>query len=399
MHWPLKIQERLDHKDILIWGYGAEGKSTEEFLKRYCTKARVSVFEGAAEEIDFASYDYVIKSPGIFYPNEDDRIVSQTTLFLEEFRDQVIGVTGTKGKSTTSSLLAHTLRMCGKDVILVGNIGLPCLSKYDEVGPDTIIVFEMSCHQLFEIEVSPHISVYLNLYEDHLDYYKTIDRYHGAKQNIALHQTEQDYFFVGENVPTITTRSFVKEMPYAPENVYELTSLQGVHNQYNASIVKAIATGIYGIQTDKVWEAINSFRGLPHRLEPLGEIDGITYYDDSISTICQSAIQATQSIELAGSVLIGGMDRGIDYADLISFMKEKEDVEFICMYESGKRIYKELDSLKHCHYVEDLPHAVELAKEITPKGKACILSPAAASYGYFKNFEHRGNCFQELAGF
>ncbi len=395
----MKIQERLNNKDILIWGHGAEGKSSEEFLKRFCTKARVSIFEGTAEEIDFNAYDYVIKSPGIFYPNEDDKIVSQTTLFLEEFRDQVIGVTGTKGKSTTSSLLAHTLRTCGKDVILVGNIGLPCLSKYDEVGADTIIVFEMSCHQLFQIEVSPHIGVYLNLYEDHLDYYKTIERYHSAKQNIALHQTEQDYFFVGENVPIISTDGTVRVMPYDPKNVCELTSLQGVHNQYNASIVAEIAVEIYGLSEKEVWQAMNSFRGLPHRLERLGEIDGITYYDDSISTICQSAIQATESIESVGSVLVGGMDRGIDYTDLIAFIKGKEDVQFICMYESGQRIYEELASYNHCYFAKDLSMAVNLAKEITPKKRACILSPAAASYGYFKNFEHRGRCFQELVGF
>jgi UDP-N-acetylmuramoylalanine--D-glutamate ligase len=127
-----------------------------------------------------------------------------------------------------------------------------------------------------------------------------------------------------------------------------------------------------------------------------GNVNGVDYYDDSISTIPEAAIAAIRSIENAGTILLGGMDRNIDYDILIDFIREHGQYSYILMYKSGDRIYRELGDLPYCYYREDLQGAVELAKEITPAGKACILSPAAASYGYFKNFEERGDVFQKL---
>lgn len=379
----------------MIWGYGVEGKATEEFIRTHCEVNVLEIFEGSEEEIYFSEYDYIVKSPGIPCKSSYKQLVSQTSLFLEEFRNQVIGVTGTKGKSTTSSLLYHTLEQCGKEVLLVGNIGLPCLARYDDITKDSIIVFELSCHQLRDVTCSPHIAVYLNLYEDHLDYYGTMESYHNAKSNIILYQEKDDYSYVGENVPSISAKSRVESMVYKVEELI-IDVLQGEHNQYNARVVQIMLEKHFHIAIEKSREAMNTFRGLSHRLEYIDTIEGIKYYDDSISTICQSAIQAVESVERAGSVLIGGMDRGIDYSDLIEFMKTNETVLFICMYESGRRIYEEVRECTNVYYVEGLEEAVKLAKEVTPKGSACILSPAAASYGYFKNFEERGNCFKEL---
>ncbi|MFI3177451.1 MAG: UDP-N-acetylmuramoyl-L-alanine--D-glutamate ligase [Eubacteriales bacterium] len=391
--------DTLFKKRILIWGLGVEGKATRDFIQSYCEPSSVETFEGKAEDISWETYDYVVKSPGIYYPEPREQIISQTSLFLGEFRDQVIGITGTKGKSTTASLLYHTLRSCGKDVILVGNIGLPPLERYHEITEETIIVFELSCHQLYQLQISPHVAVYLNLYEDHLDYYGTIEHYHGAKLSIIRYQEKSDICYQGENVPDIPTQSRKEVIHKADAKGMNLTSLQGEHNQYNAYVVMEIATKLYGIAKEAAMEAMNSFRGLPHRLERLGEIEGVTYYDDSISTICQSAIQATTSIHNVGTVLIGGMDRGIDYGDLIDFIKERSDVNFICMYASGNRIYQEVCHVPDAYYCEDLDEAIPLAQKITPWGKACILSPAAASYGYFKNFEERGDYYKQKLGF
>lgn len=380
----------------MIWGYGMEGKATEEFLLTHCQVDMLEIFQGTEEEITFDQYDYVIKSPGINCTTPHKELISQTSLFLEEFRDQVIGITGTKGKSTTSSLLYHALEDCDKDVILVGNIGLPCLARYDEIRKDTIIVFEMSCHQLRDLQCSPHIAVYLNLYEDHLDYYGTMESYHQAKWNIVGNQTKDDYSYIGENVPLLGLKSQFNITCYHMKDMVITTALQGTHNQYNAKIVQTIMKNHFQISHEESQEAMNTFRGLPHRLERIDTIDGITFYDDSISTICQSAIQAVESVENTGSVLIGGMDRGIDYTELIEFIRGCKRVQFICMYESGRRIYEQVKELENVHYVVDLEEAVKCAKEITPKGGACILSPAAASYGYFKNFEERGNYFKKL---
>ena len=374
----MKITEILKGKRILLWGYGLEGKSTEKFINKYCDVAELTVFQGKRDEIDEDAYDYIIKSPGIVAWDLSDKFTSMTDLFLSEFSGQVIGITGTKGKSTTSSLLYTVLSKCtDRPALLVGNIGLPALDYYGSITDDTIIVFEMSCHQLAHAGISPHIAVFLNLYEEHLDYYQTMAKYFRAKANITLNQKPGDYLFVGNNVPPLDTK--------AAKTV-----------KFNARFVYAISTQLFGCDPDKVREALGEFTGLRHRMQFAGNYDGVDYYDDSISTIPEAAIAAIRSIPNAGTILLGGMDRNIDYDILIDYIREHGEYNYILMYKSGERIYKEVGTLPYCRYTEDLQGAVALAKEITPSGKACILSPAAASYGYFKNFEERGDVFQQL---
>ena len=191
----MKITDILEGKRVLIWGYGREGKSTERFIRDFCHVQALSVYEGKKDGIREDDWDCIIKSPGIKAEGLSEKYTSQTQLFLEEFRDRTVGVTGTKGKSTTSSLLYTVLAACsGRKTFLVGNIGYPCLDYYGEIDDNSLIVFEMSCHQLSTVTLSPHTAVFLNLYEEHLDYYGTFDRYFAAKKNITLFQTEEDYF-------------------------------------------------------------------------------------------------------------------------------------------------------------------------------------------------------------
>jgi UDP-N-acetylmuramoylalanine--D-glutamate ligase len=390
----LRNQMRLHGKNILIWGYGREGKSTENFLKRQCPDAKVTIFEGVREDIEEDKYDFIVKSPGIVMKEDNPKYTSQTEIFLKKFRNQVVGITGTKGKSTTSSMLYKVLSDCsGKKVILLGNIGKPCLDYYEEVDKDTIVVFEMSCHQLMHTRVSPHVAVFLNLYEEHLDYYGTVEAYFEAKSHVTRYQTAGDYVYLGENVPYIETAAR-KKIISAKDICHERMHVLGEHNQYNAEFVREIATEVYGCAPEKVDESLAGFEGLPHRLQYVGEYDGVRYYDDSISTIPEAAISAADSIPDIQTILIGGMDRGINYDILVDFIKARTDLKFICAYESGRRIYDAVGESEHCFYVNDLKDAVDYAKQITDKGKACVLSPAAASYGYFKNFEERGDAFQ-----
>ncbi len=390
------VVQLLENKKILIWGYGREGKSTEAFLNRHCKSVSVDVFEGKREDFNEEDYDIIIKSPGIKMEEDHPKYYSQTELFLEQYRDRVIGITGTKGKSTVSSMLYKVLKEnSGKKVLLMGNIGLPCLDYFDEVTQDTLVVFEMSCHQLAHTNVSPHVAVFLNLYEEHLDYYGTLDIYFTAKSHIACYQKQGDYFFVGENVPAIPCEGRVKVMPYDFSRRYELQIL-GEQNQYNAGIVYEIATEIFGCDEEGVRESLRTFTGLPHRLQPVGVYGGVRYYDDSISTIPEAAINAVKSIPDVGTIIIGGMDRGIDYTLLEEFIRTREDVNFICAYDTGKRIYDTVSGCRNVYRVEDLKDAVAMAHRLTLSGKACVLSPAAASYGYFKNFEERGDVFREL---
>lgn len=398
----MSVTERFTGKRILIWGYGREGKSTEDFLKRCCKPASIEVFQGKREEINEDNYDYIFKSPGIVMHEENPKYTSQTQVFIEEHGSKTIGITGTKGKSTTSSLLYTVLNACsGHETILMGNIGLPCLDYFDHITDDTIVVFELSAHQLAHTTVSPHVGVFLNLYEDHLDYYKTMERYYTAKTHVALYQKTEDYCFVGSNVPEFATEGAKTVISCDKDYTYDL-SIEGNHNRYNAEFVYRIATEVYGCNGEAVKAALKTFTGLAHRLQKIASVDGVDYYDDSISTIPQATISAATSLTNAKTLLIGGMDRGIDYTVLEHFIPAHDEYIYICMYESGKRIYDSVINQQdyknpgNLYYVEDLKAAVSKAKEVTLQGSACVLSPAAASYGYFKNFEERGDVFKEL---
>ncbi len=394
----MRITEKLDNKRILIWGKGREGKSSEKFLQEHCPGAAFEMVEGSEDEILKLSkdFDYILKSPGIITHVPEPKYISQTRLFMEEFGSQVVGITGTKGKSTTSSLLYHVLHdLRDGNAILCGNIGLPCFDYYDEIGKDTIVVYELSCHQLSDLEFSPHVAVFLNLYEDHLDRYITMENYFNAKKNISVHQGSSDFLFYGNDVPEIETAASKTLLNFDTSMSFNM-SLKGAHNQFNATFVYRICTEVFGLDPEKVRSSIETFTGLHHRLEFIGNYDGIDFYNDSISTIPQATIQAATSVPNTATLLVGGMDRGIDYSSLIAFIREHPEYQYICSYESGKRIYEDVGDLPYTHLVADLKESVELGKKITPSGKACILSPAAASYTHFKDFEARGEKFCQL---
>ena len=283
----------------------------------------------------------------------------------------------------------------GHNILLVGNLGFPCLNYYDSIDDDTVIVFEMSCHQLSDLKISPHIGIFLNLFEEHLDYYGTFERYARAKMNIAFHQNVDDFFFCGENVPEIDTKAKKTVVVYDPEQRFEM-KLLGEHNQFNAQMVYKVCSLLFGCEDKALRAAFASFTGLAHRLEYVANVAGVDYYDDSISTIPEATILALESVPNAKTVIIGGMDRNIDYDILVRYVRDHAQYFYIFSYESGRRIYNEVSDLDYCFYMEDLAGAVRMAKEITPEGQACVLSPAAASYGYFKNFEERGDAFKKL---
>ncbi len=392
----MKISERLDGKSVLIWGYGREGKSTERFLNRFCHVKSCEIYEGPEDGKDFSRYDFVIKSPGIRTERCPENFTSQTELFLSEFAPQTIGITGTKGKSTTASLLYSTLSAClERNVLLVGNIGLPCLDYYGSIDADTVVVFEMSCHQLCHLRLSPHIAVFLNLYEDHLDYYGTRERYFEAKRNITAHQSAEDLLLVGSEVPPLSTAARTRVIGPERPDAFAL-QLRGSHNQFNARFVYTICTELFGCDGAAVRESMAGFSGLSHRMQFVRTVNGVSYYNDSISTIPEATIAAIRSIENVKTVLIGGLDRGIHYGVLVDFIRQHPAYNYILCYASGARIYREVAELSCCRYTETLEDALRLAQELTPPGGACLLSPAAASYGYFKNFEDRGNAFMAL---
>lgn len=443
-----QIIDELTGKSILILGFGREGKSTLNFLlsnnvdcrigiadkneildENLLNKERISLHTGKYYLDSMKDYDLVIKTPGISIKDIDltgirEKITSQTELFLKYAGYKTIGITGTKGKSTTSSLIYNILKQ-EKNVLLVGNIGLPAFEMIDSFDDTDWYIYELSSHQLEFVEHSPKIAVLLNMFEEHLDHYTSYETYKEAKRNIFKYQKDSDWYVYNNDISDIlnenrvltqnqikVTASKIDEENTASYTKNDITininddttiivlpqdmKLKGMHNIYNITVATSVAK-IIGVSEDNIIKGIETFETLPHRLQNIGTYAGVTYVDDSISTIPAATISAVASVENVDTIIVGGMDRGINYEPLIEYIIKGNVQNVILMYDSGKQIYEAVKDKVHTNvvYVENLEQAVKKAVAITKKGRACIMSPAAASYGTFKNFEERGEYFKE----
>lgn len=415
----MKIEE-LKNKKVLILGFGLEGKDTFLFLKKKFPQKDIYIAD-AKELKDFdlktrkllekanlilgknylsqiKGFDVIIKTPGI--PLEKIKkqvgqaiITSQTELFLSNCPSLVIGITGTKGKSTTAALLYHVLKNNGFDIYLVGNIETPALSYLEKAKKETIFVYEMSCHQLDNLKLSPPIAVFLNIYPEHLDYYKTFKRYFSAKANIALHQKRGDYFVFNSKFALL--RSLAKKVKSKPVPIKKDKINLNITHQDNLNAVLTVGE-ILKVNQEDILKAMKTFKKLPHRLEYVGEFQGIKFYDDSISTIPESTIFALE--ELGSDVqtlIVGGMDRGISFNKLGKKITESKIKTLILFPDSGKKILKGVKRKIKSYFVSSMEEAVNLSFQNTEKGKICLLSLASPSYNLFKNFKERGDLFKK----
>lgn len=438
------ILDKLKDKSIAILGFGREGKSTYNFLRKYFPEKELTIIDQKEIDIDdmytvtvsgsdylsnLEIFDVIIKTPGISLKDIDttnlkDKITSQLELLLEVNKNNIIGITGTKGKSTTSSLTYEVIKAQKEDVYLLGNIGVPVLDNIENYKEDTTLVIEMSSHQLEYIKESPHIAAILNLYQDHLDHSGTLEHYHNNKMNIFKHQTKEDYLiyssdneylnnkmtefdykaikynvrFDNENLLGNDVRIIDKDVFINNELVYTDTErkLLGDHNLKNIMFVLTIAK-LLNLDLDKAKETIKEFNGLKYRMEYIGKYNNIHYYNDTIATIPDATINAVKAIKNVDTLIFGGMDRGIDYNEFIEFLKTSEISNLICMPTTGTNIGKLLeDTSKNILYATTLEEAYELSKKYTKENMSCLLSPAAASYEFFKNFEEKGAKFEEI---
>ena len=419
-----QIIDFLRNKSILILGFGREGKSSLDFIHRELPEANVAiadqqeivventtVFSGENYLDACKDYDVILKAPGVIIKDALDeatkaKITSQTDLFMRAYHQQVIGVTGTKGKSTTSSLIYHVLKTAGYDTQLVGNIGKPCFDVLDEINQKTTIVFELSAHQLEYIQASPHIAVLLNIYEEHFDHYSTPDDYYNAKKNIYKYQTANDLLIYGD----IFQHATPEEIAAAPAMKVDITKttiipreqirtqLIGEHNLLNIQVAAAIAYS-FRMNGEVFLNAVASFKPLPHRLEYVGTFRGIKFYNDSIATAQEAVINAIKALGDVDTIILGGMDRGLDYHPLVDFIRHSNIRNVILLPATDERIrqiFAEDRYLQGLFPVKDMREAVELAYKTTSPSKSCLLSPAAASYGFYKNFEERGDDYKNL---
>lgn len=429
-----KLKQFFDNKSVLILGFGREGQSTLELIRNFNCKIgisdrnlkvtdeikRYSLHSGENYLDCIGEYDIVMKTPGIALfdtvsPEIKEKITSQTDLFLRFCNNKIIGITGTKGKSTTSSLIYHILKNCGFKAHLVGNIGIPPLAKIDEFDEDSVIVCEMSCHQLEYVKASPDIAVLLNVYEEHLDHYVDFYAYRYAKENIYRYLDKNGLLVYNlrcynAEIERLSAKAIPCSMygsgdVFIEDDIINIcehkipldnirTNLAGEHNLYNIAVALCVCINA-GCNPDDAVKSIESFNGLEHRLEHFSTINGVKFVNDSISTIPMASISAIKAFPDTDTLIIGGMDRGISYDILIDYLNEGVVKNIICLKDSGHKIATQLDSDKlNVYKAEDMEDAVKKALEITEK--CCILSPAAASYGFYKNFEERGTHFKEL---
>ncbi len=428
---------------IAILGFGAEGQSafsywnTEGNEITICDSDEHALLpEGVSSRLgaDYLSgldsFDLIVRSPGL-YPGDivasnSPEILSKVTSSTNEFfkispTKNIIGVTGTKGKGTTSTLITRLLEAAGHRVHLGGNIGKPALTLLkDKISPDDWVVLELSSFQLVDLNYSPHIAVCLMIVPEHLNWHVDMDEYIRAKTNIFSHQLSTDIaIYYGENKYSsdLSNASPGEKIPYftLPGAVVKDGSfvidgqevcsvadikLLGEHNWQNI----CAALTVYW-QIDKNIElaksVITNFSGLEHRLEPVAEKDSIKYYNDSFASVPDATIAAIQAIPGSKVLIIGGYDRQLELLNLASTIKKNETTieRVLLIGESSERVADVLNKIEFSNFqitnAETMKAIVELAKSIAKPGESVILSPGFPSFDMFKNFEDRGNQFKE----
>ncbi len=441
----------LNDKRIAIWGFGREGRAAYAYLRQVLPDKALSIFCNAEEAKQLqafnddllsiettlsaevlARFDVVIKSPGIskYAPEallartHGTQFIGGTALWFAQHPEaRTICVTGTKGKSTVSSLIAHLLRCAGKKTALVGNIGMPLLEVMDCIEPIEFWVIEMSSYQTFEA-VQPEVAVMLNFFPEHLDWHGSEQAYFDDKSalitqtqaqqvvlnlaaprvaQLAQHTTAQVHWF---NTPE-GWHSQGHFLYKGSEQILDLRTLP-MPGEHNAGNVCAALTAIdaLGMDARELAKHVQSFKPLPHRLQSLGTHDGIEYINDSISTTPYASMAALQCFANRNvAILVGGYDRGLDWDAFVQFVAEHPPVAIITMGQNGPRIFEQLQSInaKGAFFLSeatDMTEAVLFAKDaLHGEGGVVLLSPGAPSFGQYQDYVERGRHFAEVSGF
>ena len=457
-----------NEKKVAVLGLGVEGFSDASYAKK--AGATVTVLEPRKEDevsvehrdkakklgllveygaslADLSSYDIIIRSQwikptikGIAHAKQKGILVtSQIQLFLEECPGKIIGVTGTKGKGTTTSLIYEMLKAAGKTVFIGGNIGIAPLEFLDKITKNDWVVLELSSYQLQDVSMSPHIAVMLMITSEHLqafgaDYqnaHEDIMDYVSAKRNIVKFQQPGDFAILNRDYPA-THESDV----YTEGNVYQVSRERGVavqgcfikdkavwvtqagrtykiidtdkillpggHNLENVCAAVMAAT-LTGVPKETIAHVLKTFAGLEHRLELVREVNGVRYYDDSFSTTPETAIAAIESFKKPQVLILGGSSKGSDFSELAGVISKASNIRAIIgigvEWEKIKEeILKRVPADRPIFMVEgakDMQTIVQAAAKIAQSGDVVLLSSACAGFDMFKNYKDRGDQFKQ----
>jgi len=435
----------LGSRRVAIWGLGREGRAALGFLRKHYPGLPLVLLDDSAEaripqecgnvtsafgadEIARAlkEVDVVVKSPGVslyrdhirFARDNGVQITSLLNLWFAEEPDiATIAVTGTKGKSTTASLIAHILKRLGRRVALAGNIGVPVT----EITDADYAVIEVSSYQAADFDGVCDFAVLTSLYPEHADWHLTVERYVRDKINLLSRSRRRIVNcaaagVVASIIPASAGQSYLfnaeRGIHSDDSGIFDGRDRIGTvrnahlvraHNRSNLCAALAVAK-MLDVDLAEALDATSDFQGLPHRQQELGQNGDILFVDDSISTIPEStlaalAVYAGRDITL----IVGGYDRGIDYGKLLKTLSTGAAKAVVCLGDSGRRIYDQAqkrggDLACTMHLAQSMEDAVSYARRVTPRGGVVLLSPAAPSYGYYRDYIERGHAFAARAG-
>ncbi len=440
-------------KTVGILGFGVEGQATYQYLMKkgikpfvfdslerddFCKKhPRVKVNEKFILGKDYlkqiTKVEIIFKTPGIpvLWPEIQSAIragvhvTSQIEYFFDNCPGTIIGVTGTKGKGTTSSLIAKILKEDRKDVFLGGNIGVPAISFLDQIKKDSLVVLELSSYQLQSLEQSPQIAVVLNVTQDHLDYHQTVNEYQDAKKSIVRYQNRNEVAIInadyepmadfikiakGETLLYSTKKATNGCYVDSQDNIILMTAagpiaiarvdellLRGRHNLEN--VMPAILASLaLGVEIKVIQKSLKSFKGLEHRLELVGSVNKVTFYNDSFSTTPETAIAAIKSFTEPIILIAGGSSKKSNYHELGKVISKAKVKDLILIGETAEEIAKTIDQGfrgRKIFGLTKMAQIVDQAYELSAPGDVVLLSPACASFGLFENYKDRGEQYKK----
>lgn len=439
---------------IAILGFGIEGRAIAKYFKGHMRFPNITVCDqnenieipaGVKSQLghhylqDIQGFDLIFRSPGISCLKREiiqarkrgQTVTSLTQYFFDHCPGKIIGVTGTKGKGTTATLIAKILSAAGFDTHLGGNIGDPPLNFLDKLRPTSWTVLELSSFQLQDLTRSPHIAVVLNVTQEHLDYHRSTKEYREAKNAMVVYQKKTDFVIVNEDYRTsqhyatktpakqftISRKGKVRQGAYFKNGkiffnntVIMTASEAGLLGAFNLeNILPAVTVaGILKINPSMIKKVVKEFRGLPHRLEWVGEKDGVNYYNDSFSTTPETTMAAIGAFKTPLILIVGGSEKHSNFLKLAQTVIHARHIKKVIFLgnQAAKRLKREIQKAKKLKSFRDAPlifsdamsmqEALLSAKRDAMPGDTVLLSPACASFDLFKNYKERGDIFRNL---
>lgn len=384
---------------VAILGWGLDTQDVEPYLRKQGHEITI-LDEKEKPFADLDKYDLLVRSPGVDIKRFTGlNVTSRTKIFFDVCPGKIIGVTGTKGKGTTSTLIYEILKNADKKVFLGGNIGKGVFEDLDKMDKESWVVLELSSFQLIDLHKSPHIAVVLMTTLDHLDYHKDEAEYIEAKSQISKWQMANDFSIYNKDYPNsvkIGMQGPGKKIAVSKADWTKPLRLRGDHNRENMAAAAAVAK-LIGVSIQEIEEVARDFKGLEHRLEEVATVNGVTYFDDSFSTVPETTIAAIKAFSEPIILIAGGSEKGSDFTQLGKVISEAPNIKVVILIGlMAKRIADAIsnDQLSIIKGLTNMPEIVKKASELATSGDVVVMSPAAASFDMFKSYKDRGDQFK-----